>query len=345
MVNKKFMLANPEQTYHKYSLKERIITFWDDLIIETRYRVSSSLSFSVLIHIFLILGYFSITSLDRPVEPPIREINFIDMNEVEKKPEEVIKQKKPRVQPRVVQVQPEQQPEIVTGAPKQTSAPIALGNDRIFLDSPRKQAPISMSQVEPLSDNVNKGGDVLNVSPAIGIKKDDRISKPQALDLGKGSDMLIASAGQNQGAVSFGQTGKPQIDLQPGQVVSGPVEAVASDFAPAQPAAKKEEPLVKPRETQTIITGALANRKIVEKVIPPFPKWAKRQGVGATISLQFTVMEDGTVKENVIIQRTSGSLQWDQMVIAALKNWKFVPLPGKGLRQDQTGVITFQFVI
>jgi TonB family protein len=56
-------------------------------------------------------------------------------------------------------------------------------------------------------------------------------------------------------------------------------------------------------------------------------------------------MENGTVKENVIIERTSGSLQWDQMVIAALKNWEFVALPGKGLRQDQTGVITFQFVI
>ena len=108
---------------------------------------------------------------------------------------------------------------------------------------------------------------------------------------------------------------------------------------------KKEENLLKPKETQTIITGALANRKVLKRVIPPFPRWAKIQGVGATISLRFTVMENGTVKENVIIERTSGSLQWDQMVISALKKWQFVPLKSGGLRQDQTGVITFQFVI
>jgi TonB family protein len=341
---KKYQLAKADQIYHKYSLKERIITFWEELIIETRYRVSGSFSISVLIHIFFILGYFSIVSLDQPVEPPIREINFIDMNEVEKKPEEVIKNKPPRIQPRVVPVQPEQQPQIATSADRPTAAPISLGNDRIFLDSPRRQAPISMNKVESLGDNVGKTGDVLNVSPAIGIKKDDRISKPQALDLGRNSDMLIASSGQNQGAVSFGQN-RSQIDLNAGQTVSGPVEAVASDFAAADPAPPKEEPLVKPKETQTVITGALANREIVKKVIPPFPRWAKKQGVGATISLRFTVMENGTVKENVIIERTSGSLQWDQMVIAALKNWEFVALPGKGLRQDQTGVITFQFVI
>ena len=341
---RKYQLAKTDQIYHKYSLKERILTFWEELIIEARYRVSGSFSFSVLVHIFLILGYFSITSLDQPVEPPIREINFIDMNEVEKKPEEVIKNKPPRIQPRVVPVQPEQQPQIATSAARPTNAPIALGNDRIFLDSPRRQAPISMNKVEPLADNVNKTGDVLNISPAIGIKKDERVSRPQALDLGKNSDMLIASSAQSQGAVSFGQN-RPQLDLNASQKVNAPVEAVASDFASADPDPPKEESLVKPKETQTVITGALANREIVKKVIPPFPRWAKKQGVGATISLRFTVMENGTVKENVIIERTSGSLQWDQMVIASLKNWEFVALPGKGLRQDQTGVITFQFVI
>ena len=83
----------------------------------------------------------------------------------------------------------------------------------------------------------------------------------------------------------------------------------------------------------------------MDKVIPQFPYWAKNKGVGATISLRFTVMQNGVVKETVIVERTSGSLQWDQMVISALKKWTFVPLKSGGLRQDQTGVITFQFVI
>jgi TonB family protein len=229
-------------------------------------------------------------------------------------------------------------------AQQQPSSPaIALGNDKIFLDRPRTQAPINVQEYEPVAGNVNSPQDMLNVSPAIGLKKDDQTTKPAALDLGKQSDMLMASSDKNQGALNFGQNSRPQIDLKPGQTVStGPV---SSSLPASKPAPKKIEPDIKPKETQTIITGDLANREIVEKVIPQFPHWAKTKGVGATIALRFTVMQDGKVKETVIVERTSGSLQWDQMVISALKKWKFVPMTSGGLRQDQTGVITFQFVI
>jgi TonB family protein len=338
------MVTKGAITYQNNSFMELILYFWIKLITETRYRLSGSVSFSLLVHILLILGYFSISSLDQPAEPPIREISFIDLTEVEKKPEEIIKKKvsRPPIKPRIVEKQPVKQPD---NAQEASSAPIALGKERIFLDSPRKQAPINIQQLEPITDNVNQMKDMLKVSPAIGVKKDNRTSKPQALDLGKNREMLIASASQTQGAVSFNQTGKPQIDLSAGRVMTEAGEAVVGDFNSTNPEPKKEEPLLKPRETQTIITGALANRKVLKKVIPPFPRWAKIQGVGATISLRFTVMENGTVKENVIIERTSGSLQWDQMVISSLKNWQFVALTKKGIREDQTGVITFQFVL
>ena len=157
--------------------------------------------------------------------------------------------------------------------------------------------------------------------------------------------MLIpASSGPSQ-AVTFGKSGKPQIDLNPSSKGAVSTGAVSNNFAPSKPKPEKTKPELKPKETQTIITGALANREILEKVIPQFPYWARTKGVGATISLRFTVMENGIVKETVIVERTSGSLQWDQMVISALKQWKFVPLKSGGLRQDQSGVITFQFVI
>lgn len=331
-------------TYQSNSFMELIFYFWMKIITETRYRLSGSVSFSLLVHVLIILAYFSISSLDRPVEPPIREISFIDLTEVEKKPEEVIKKKvfRPPIAPKIPEKQAEKQPEIAQTA---TNAPITLGKERIFLDSPRKQAPINIQKLEPIADNVNQMKDMLKVSPAIGVKKDDRTSKPQALDLGKNRDMLIASTSQTQGAVSFNQTGKPQIDLGAGRIMAEPGEAVVGELGSTNPEPKKEENLLKPRETQTIITGALANREVIKKVIPPFPRWAKIQGVGATISLRFTVMENGTVKENVIIERTSGSLQWDQMVISSLKNWQFVALTKKGVREDQTGVITFQFVL
>jgi TonB family protein len=98
------------------------------------------------------------------------------------------------------------------------------------------------------------------------------------------------------------------------------------------------------RTSGAFITGPLSSRRIVRKTIPAFPRWARKQGIGATISLQFAVMEDGTVKENVIVARTSGSKAWDDEVTKALKTWQFVPLKTQG-RTDQSGVITFQFVI
>ena len=99
------------------------------------------------------------------------------------------------------------------------------------------------------------------------------------------------------------------------------------------------------KQTQTFISGQLANRQIISKKVPAFPVWAQHQGVGATISLRFTVMENGKVKENIIVERTSGSREWDRMVIEALRTWQFVALGNLDKRFDQTGVITFQFVI
>lgn len=326
------------------SIKEFIIYFWTRLLTEARYRISSSVSISIVVHILVLAGYLSMSALDLVVEPPIREISFIDLTEVENKPEEAIKKSSPPPNvSRPVETQPEEQPEIATtGSP----SPITIGGERIFLDSRRKQAPINVNQIESVDKTVARTkDDLLKVSPAIGVKRDENVSKPQALDLGKNREMLIASTQPTSEAFPIGQAGKPQIELSSGQAVAGSMEPTASDFGSAPPEKKKDTPELKPQETQTIITGVLANRKIVKKVIPPFPRWAKMQGISATISLNFTVMENGVVKENVIVNRTSGSLQWDKIVIAALKNWQFVPLDNKGVREDQSGVITFQFIL
>jgi TonB family protein len=327
-------------------LKRFIGGGWRKLVLESRYRLTSSLSISLITHFIVIMIYLGIGSLSQPIEPPIREIKFVDLNEIENKPAEnnVKKRTAPIIPPQLTQnLPPEPNPEAITSSP---SSAINLGNDRIFLDAPRTQAPINMQQYEPVAGNVNQPGDVLQVSPAIGVKNDSRISKPAALDLGNRPDMPLASSGQSSGAVAFNPNSKPQIDLQSSPGTAPPGTAYNyGDMRPTNPEPKKEEPEIKPRETQTIITGALANRQIVKKVIPPFPEWAKRQGVGASIALRFTVMENGVVKETVIVERTSGSVEWDQMVIAALKNWKFVALPLSGMRLDQSGVITFLFVI
>ncbi|MBN2367193.1 MAG: TonB family protein [Calditrichaeota bacterium] len=343
-----FTLANKWSTETNF-LKRFIANGWNNLVMETKYRLSGSVSLSIVLHIIFLLGYFALGTLDQPLEPPIREISFVDMTEIEKPPEEVIKKKvsPPVFQPTIAEnITPEKAESTPNVTPKNANAPIVLGSDRLFLDQSRKQAPINVDRYEPVAANVNQVKDVLKVSPAIGIKNDDKVAKPAQVELTANRDLLLASTSQSQGgAIAFNRQGNPNIDLNASKTSSAPVVSSPAVFSSPTPSPKKEEPLIKPKETQTIITGALANRKIIKKVIPPFPQWAKRQGVGATISLRFTVMENGTVKETVITERTSGSSQWDQMVIAALKDWRFEPLSTSGVRKDQTGVITFQFVI
>jgi len=347
-MNFKLQILADKDTQNKKPLKGLIGEWYQKLVIEARYRISGSLTFSLVVHILLVIGYFALLELDQPVEPPIREISFVDFTEPPPPPPEAIKKRAPRVRPEIILNQPPPPMEIQHEASvTSTSKPLALGNERLFLDSPRKQAPINVEQVEPVGGDVNQSGDLLKVSQAIGIKNDDLISKP-AIDLSANSKLTLSAQQSSQGAVSISQSGKPQIDLKASKVSSPMPTGTegATEIGQTPPLAQQKKPsLAPPRETQTTITGELADRKILKKVIPPFPQWAKRQGVGATIALQFTVMENGTVKENVIVVRTSGSREWDKLVIESLKNWKFVALQKTGIRQDQTGVITFQFVI
>jgi TonB family protein len=333
----------------KNPFKRTIGQIWKKLVQKTQYRLSGSISISVIAHLFVLLSYLGMGAIDTSIEPPIQEITFIDMNEIEEEPEEVVvkKEEPPVTQNEIVPPPPEEEAEPSYAPQEQRTPKINLGNERLFLDRERKQAPINVQEYEPVADDMNQPKNAINLSPAIGIKKDDRTSKSKALDLGKQSDMVMPQSVGPADAVSLGPSSKPQIDLSPSRrAVSSSNTPVTNNIQPSKPKPIQAKPDIKPKETQTTITGALANREIISKEIPRFPYWAVQKGIGATISLRFTVMENGQVKETVIVERTSGSLQWDQMVISALKKWKFAPLKSSGgLRQDQSGVITFQFVI
>ncbi len=93
------------------------------------------------------------------------------------------------------------------------------------------------------------------------------------------------------------------------------------------------------------ITGALANRKVVNRVIPEYPEWAREKGVEASVAIQFTVAPEGRVKEDTIfVARTSGYPALDELAINALKKWVFVPLPLDQYR-DEVGTITMSFSV
>jgi len=90
------------------------------------------------------------------------------------------------------------------------------------------------------------------------------------------------------------------------------------------------------------LMGPIADRPVLHHVAPVYPDWAKHDGVEGVVTLYFIVRADGTIKENVLVQKTAGFGDFDDNARAALREWRFQPLDG-GRTGEQWGTITFRF--
>jgi TonB family protein len=88
------------------------------------------------------------------------------------------------------------------------------------------------------------------------------------------------------------------------------------------------------------LVGPVANRPLISYEVPRYPEWAKRDGVEGSVTLYFYVLPDGRIKENIVVERTSGFSDFDTGAMDALRQWKFQALPGSG---EQWGRITFNY--
>jgi TonB family protein len=84
------------------------------------------------------------------------------------------------------------------------------------------------------------------------------------------------------------------------------------------------------------ITGALSNRPIIQKSLPPYE-------MDARVALRFRVDWSGKVLDGILVDISSGSPSFDQKVLMALQQWIFSALPGNRTNEIQEGVITFVF--
>ncbi len=90
------------------------------------------------------------------------------------------------------------------------------------------------------------------------------------------------------------------------------------------------------------LMGPVADRPILSHPTPVYPEWAKSEAVEASVTLYFVVRPDGTVKENVLVQKTAGFEDFDESARAALRDWRFEPLRADRAG-EQWGTITFHF--
>jgi len=88
------------------------------------------------------------------------------------------------------------------------------------------------------------------------------------------------------------------------------------------------------------LAGPVADRPLVSYQVPVYPEWAKRDGVEGSVTLYFFVLPDGRVKENILVERTSGFSDFDTGAVEALRKWRFQAIPGSS---EQWGRITFNY--
>jgi TonB family protein len=90
------------------------------------------------------------------------------------------------------------------------------------------------------------------------------------------------------------------------------------------------------------LAGPIADRPVVSMVRPTYPEWAKRDAVEGSVTLYFIVRPDGSVLDNVLVQKTAGFEDFDESARAALRAWRFAALR-EGRTGEQWGTITFHF--
>ncbi len=90
------------------------------------------------------------------------------------------------------------------------------------------------------------------------------------------------------------------------------------------------------------LMGPVVDRALLAHAKPVYPEWAKKQAIEGSVSLYFVVRPDGRIKENILVEKTSGFEEFDLNAIRALRGWKFEPL-GPGASGEQWGRITFHF--
>jgi len=90
------------------------------------------------------------------------------------------------------------------------------------------------------------------------------------------------------------------------------------------------------------IEGPIASRGIIYRASALYPEWARRKGIEGEIKAQIKVEPKGEVRE-ILVVKTCGFKELDQVVIECMRKWKFSPLPFSANQIDQDGLITFKF--
>jgi TonB family protein len=129
----------------------------------------------------------------------------------------------------------------------------------------------------------------------------------------------------------------------PARIQTASISMATIPDTDVKPAVMKETDTTAQRELAgALLAGPVADRPLLNLRKPDYPEWAKDEGVEGSVTIYFVVLPDGRIKENIMLQKTSGFSDFDDNAVNALRMWRFEPLRG-GATGEQWGTITFHY--
>ncbi len=305
--------------------------------------VAGSYTFSVILHILIAL---LVLSYQQAKKKSLADYTLTEITMIEQIPDEVKK----------VQIEPPKKTfdflkQII---PIKQKASIELSKPQdIKLDKPKME----MSKPQALALDKEK----LDMKPAMkALDLDNEIGKKaispaqMQAQLALQKQQQLAQAPQTKLDLSgaapknsfLPMAGKPVISADASRSQQGVLKQSAIKLGQPTPETKvkslADENLNIPKKQALLIQGDIAGRRIEVAKKPSYPRWAQDQGIEASVTLFFTVRPDGTVKDNVIVERSSNYSELDELAKQALLQFKFEAL---SINDDQTGYATFRYML
>jgi len=203
-------------------------------------------------------------------------------------------------------------------------------------------------QTEAASDRLNARLAAMQQTTVTPISGSGSSPTPSALwSTPAGSPTGLGASGQSVDLHRGGAGTGPPIALSRGGSGTGSASALAVVETPkpssqADAPAKGGDNAARRSLAGAMLAGPIADRAILQSVTPVYPEWAKKDGVEGAVTIYFVVRADGSVKENVMVQKTAGFSDFDDNARAAILAWRFEPLHG-GRTGEQWGTITFAY--
>jgi TonB family protein len=306
--------------------------------------VAGSYFVSITIHllILLLVLFYQQKQRSKLADYTLTEITMIQ--EIPDQPKPVQIEKPKSMMDILKQVIPiKQQAQIEIAKPQK----LELDKPKIEMKKPEALSldKTKLQDLKPAAKAIDLDNEIgqKKISPAM-VQAQIDLQKKQALasapstkiDLGaqskKSSFLPVANPG---GAVSLDssrvQTGIKQSAFKLGKPTPEPkTKSLAS------------ENIVIEKKQALLIQGDIAGRPILVAKKPLYPRWAQEQGLEALVTIYFVVRPDGTVKDNLIVERSSNYPELDQLAKEALLQFKFAPISGS---DDQSGYATFRYML